>query len=373
MNGIDQDLGNCARCGTLPGKIEGEGTLYLWFPVGHTLNKLVAALGKVQLDCQLLEDGKGLSIILNDNNRLSFFTLLAAKLTSKELKDTQVLWMPGNAEPTFRDFSRMTLLNSFISLTKAEWLLDILTAERLTSYFQPIVYAEDTSQIFAQEALLRGFDEQGNIINPGLIFTHAQDAGLVFQLDALARQVAIREASQHGIKEKVFINFSPTAVYDPTTCLRMTVRAISEAGIPHNNIVFEVMESEQPPDISHLIKILKFYQEAGFLVAIDDFGSGYSNLNLLHELRPDFIKLDRHLIHNIHQDPYKAFITEKLLEITQKLNIKTVAEGIESLEELLWVRERGATFIQGFLVAKPSKTPVTSTPYIGTESMSVSA
>ena len=142
----------------------------------------------------------------------------------------------------------------------------------------------------------------------------------------------------------------------------MTVRAIDELGIPHDNIVFEVAESEQPPDIKHLIKILRFYQEAGFLVALDDFGSGYSQLNLIHQLRPDFVKLDMHLIRNVDRDPYKAMITEKLLDITNHLHIQTVAEGVETLEELQWVRQQGATFVQGFLIARPSSPPVTTTP-----------
>ncbi|MCL1470128.1 EAL domain-containing protein [Argonema antarcticum] len=372
MNKIDKGLG-CTRCETLPTKIEGKGTLYIWFPVVHTLNKLISALGKTELDYQLLEDEQCLKILLEPNNLEGFITIITARLTSKELKETQVLWMALEAEPLFRHFSRVTSLNSFMSLSKCEWLLDILAQERLTCHFQPIVYAEDTSRIFGQEALLRGFDDRGNLISPGRIFTNAQDAGMVFQVDALARQMAIREANRHGIEERIFINFSPTAVYDPNTCLRMTVRAIGEAGIPHSNVVFEVMESEQPPDINHLIKIMKFYQEAGFLIALDDFGTGYSNLNLIHELRPDFIKLDRQLIQNVHQDPYKALITEKLLEIAHKLDIKTIAEGIESLEELEWVRSRGANFVQGFLIAKPITPPVRTTPSLGSEAMFVSA
>lgn len=365
MERIDKYSEKCDRCETLPSKIESQGTLYIWFPVRHTLSKVISALDKALLEYQLIEDGQCLSIFWEDKHLDSFISILTTKLTPKELKETQVLWMSGKAQPQFRDFSRVNSLNNFISLSKSEWLVDMLAAERLTTFFQPIVYAEDTARIFAQEALLRGFDREGNLINPGRIFSHAQDAGLVFQLDALARQLSIREASRHGIEEAIFINFSPTAVYDPTTCLRMTVRVVSEVGFSHDRVVFEVMESEQPPDINHLIKILKFYQDAGFLIALDDFGTGYSNLNLIHALRPDFIKLDRTLIHNVHQDDYKALITEKLLEIAHKLDIKTIAEGVESPEELQWVRERGATFIQGFLIAKPMTPPVRVTPTIG--------
>lgn len=373
MNTVNTAFGRCTRCQTLPSKIEGGGKLYLWFPVKHILSKVVSILVQAQLGYQVLEDERCLKVALSQDDLEGFGSLLVARLTEKELKETKALWMPGETEPQFYDFSRVISLHNFIHLNKSEWLIDLLASERLTSYFQPIVYAHDPSQIFAQEALLRGFDEHNRLIFPSKIFTQAANAGLLFQLDVLARSSAIRQASRHRIKEHLFINFSPSAVYDPTTCLRMTVQAVDEAGIPHNNVVFEVTESEQPPDIRHLISILRFYQDAGFLVALDDFGTGYSNLDLIHQLRPDFIKLDMQLIRNVHQDPYKALITEKLLEITDQLGIRTVAEGVESVEEFDWVRERGATFVQGYLIAKPTTPPLKMTGYCELESMSVSA
>ncbi|MFB8797865.1 MAG: EAL domain-containing protein [Microcoleus sp.] len=367
-------FGSCTRCETVPDKIEGSGGLYLWFPVSHTLHKIISALAKAQLEYLLLEDGKCLYVVIDWRGTESLSNIALSTLTNQELKETNVLWMPGIEQPKLCDFSRLTSLDSFINFSKSDWLLDLLSQERITTHFQPIVYTSDTSQIFAQEALLRGIDEQGNLIPPGRIFAQAESAGIIFQLDALARTRAIREAKVYEMKELLFINFSPTSVYDPATCLRMTVKAIDESGIPHSNIVFEVAESRHPPDIAHLIRILEFYREAGFLIALDDFGSGSSNLNLMHQLRPDFIKLDMELIRNVHQDYYKALITEKMLEIACKLEIKTVAEGVETLEELEWVRQRGATFVQGYLIAKPTSPPIAVTSYIGgVESEAISA
>ncbi|MBD2312006.1 EAL domain-containing protein [Desertifilum sp. FACHB-1129] len=348
----------CTRCNSLPAKIQGSGFLYLWVPVDHTINKLIIAFKKLKLIHQYLPSEKCLKMNLDESNRERFGELIKKQLSPKELRETQALWIDEQREPQFRDFSQVTSLENFVGLTQAEWLIDLLDTERLTSYFQPIVCARNPDQIFAQEALLRGFDEQGELIPPGRIFSQAEAAGLVFQLDLLARQSAIRQAHLHQLQVPLFINFSPTSVYDPATCLRMTVQAIDEVGIPHKNIVFEVMESEQPPDIAHLIRILEFYREAGFSIALDDFGTGYSNLDLIDQLRPDFIKLDMHLIRNVHLDPYKALVTEKLLEIAQVLNIRTIAEGIECQEELEWVRDRNATYIQGFLIAKPTTPPL---------------
>ena len=366
-------FGSCSRCETVPEKIEDRGGLYLWFPVSHTLNKVISALTKAKLEFQLLEESKCLYIMLEGIAKEKFSALASSALTNQELKETKVLWMRELEQPQLSDFYRSTDLCSFINFSKSDWLLDLLSEERITTHFQPIVYTSDTSKIFAHEALLRGIDEQGNLIYPGRIFAQAESAGIIFQLDALARTRAIHEAHVYDIKELLFINFSPTSVYDPATCLRRTVQAIDESGIPHSNIVFEVGESQHPPDMDHLIKILRFYREAGFLIALDDFGSGSSNLNLMHQLRPDFIKLDMQLIRNVHQDYYKALITEKILEIACKLEIKTVAEGVETLEEFEWVRQRGATFVQGYLVAKPTSPPIAVTSYIGAQPVPISA
>ncbi|MBW4486828.1 MAG: EAL domain-containing protein [Trichocoleus desertorum ATA4-8-CV12] len=286
-------------------------------------------------------------------------------LTPIELKETQALFIRGNVQPQIQDFSDITSLQRFIKFTQSDWLVEMLAAKRFTSFFQPIVHIKDTSRIYAHEALLRGFDQQNNLIMPGAILELATEAGLLPQVDRLARLSAIAQANQHQISSHIFINFSPTALYDPVSCLRSTVHAIDAAGIAHEQVVFEVIESNHPQDLDHLKSILKYYRDAGFLIALDDLGSGYSSLNLLHQLRPDFLKLDMGLVRDVHQDPYKALITEKILEITQQLNIQTVAEGIECVEELGWLRERGATFAQGYLIAKPSAVPAAVTPSLG--------
>jgi EAL domain-containing protein (putative c-di-GMP-specific phosphodiesterase class I) len=362
-------LGLCTRCERLPNKIEGTGKLYLWFSLGHSLMKVIHYLRKAGLDYELKEDGQCVVISLEENQIQGCVNTLAGILTNNELKDTQTLFTTRPGEPQLRDFPKTMALSRFKSLSQSDWLLDMLAAERVTSQFQPIVYANDTSRVFGQEALLRGVAPDGSLISPGQIFPLAAEAGILVQLDLLARRSAIREAMRHRIKERIFINFSPTSIYDPAFCLRSTMKAIDEAGISHDQVIFEVVESDHIQDVAHLKGILNVYREAGFLMALDDFGAGYSNLNLLHELRPDLLKLDMSLIRNVYADPYKALVTEKILEIANRLNIRTVAEGIECTEELDWVRERGATFAQGYLIAKPTTLPMTKPPRIAAENL----
>ncbi len=362
MNKLVEVAGRCSRCEVLPSQVMSPGKLYLWFPLGHSLHKTLSYLRQAGHEPQLLEDGQCLVTTLDQTGSQDFTIALANTLTRKELKDAQVLLMTSNGTPQLKDFHRVTSLQQFITLSQSGWLLEMMAAERLTTHFQPIVQAQDTSQIFAQEALMRGVDQDGCLVFPDRMLSLADDADLLFQLDLAARRSAIREASRHRMQDHLFINFIPTAIYDPAYCLRSTIGAIDAAGIPHEKVVFEVVESAQSADISHLKNILSFYQTAGFQVALDDLGSGYSSLNLIHQLRPNFIKLDMELTRNVHQDPYKALIAEKLLELAQGLNIPAIAEGIESVEELNWVRDRGATFVQGYLIGKPTAAPISATP-----------
>ncbi|MDF5711594.1 MAG: EAL domain-containing protein [Nostoc sp. S4] len=359
---------NIVRCHT------GEaGRLFLWFPVSHTLVKVTSYLKQLGVEYELMHQRPGLSWDCKRGQAQEIARNLAQLLAPRELRETQVLFIQGAIQPQLQDFSDIASLQRFIKFSQSDWLVEMLASERFTSHFQPIVSIQDTSQIYGYESLFRGLDEQGNLVLPEPILELASEAGLLPQLDRVARLNTIKQFSRHQVSGRIFINFAPTALYDPVYCLRSTVEAIDRAGIEHHRVVFEVVESDNPQDLAHLKAVIEYYRDTGFLVALDDLGSGYSSLNLLHQLRPDFIKLDMQLIRDVHQDLYKASITEKLLEITQKLNIQTVAEGIECIEELNWLRERGATFAQGYLIAKPNAVPTTKTPHFDTLTLSVAS
>jgi EAL domain-containing protein (putative c-di-GMP-specific phosphodiesterase class I) len=189
------------------------------------------------------------------------------------------------------------------------------------------------------------------------MFDVARSAGLLFNLDRAARLKAIEEASRFGVETNVFINFNPTSIYDPVYCLRSTVDAVERSGITADRIVFEVTESEEIRDTGQLLDILAFYRRAGFRVALDDLGAGYSSLNLLTELRPDFVKLDMTLVQGVDKDPYKATIAAKLLELAASLGVSTIAEGVETQEQWRWLLANGADYVQGYYFAKPASPP----------------
>jgi len=129
------------------------------------------------------------------------------------------------------------------------------------------------------------------------------------------------------------------------------------SGIPASRFVFEVIESHQIKDPEQLLRILDIYRKRGFGVALDDLGAGYNSLNLLAQIKPDYIKLDMYLIHRVDQDPYKARVAAKLLEMANELEVGTVVEGVEHEAEWRWANDHGAHFAQGYLFAPPAASP----------------
>lgn len=350
---VDGSSAPCPRCEGLPERLPAAGFLYLWFPLGHSLGKALRALREGGVPYERLDGGPGVRVELSEGGLPAIAERLTAALGGEELRDTQSLFSAERATPPFSAFKRVVPLSRIIGQARSNWLIDLLHEGRLTSLFQPIVHASAPERPFAHEALLRGVADDGALISAGLLLDGGRDAGLLFHLDLAARRSAIREAAARGLDGKIFINFNPTAIYDPTFCLRSTVAAIDAAGIERERIVFEVTETDRPHDLAHLQRILRYYREAGFGVALDDFGAGFSSLNLLHQLRPDYLKLDMDLLRGVHTDRYKAAIASKILEVTRELGLQTIAEGIEDPAELAWARDHGADYVQGYLIGRP--------------------
>ncbi len=160
------------------------------------------------------------------------------------------------------------------------------------------------------------------------------------------------------IKIRLIKNFLPSVIYDPNVCLRTTTALIHKYNLNPKNIVFEVVESEEISDTDHLLNILDFYRERGFNIALDDMGSGYSSLNRLIRLNPDYIKIDMEIIRDIHKVELKQAIFKSLVSISKNANISILAEGVETRKELEYVVVNGANLVQGYYFGKPSEEPL---------------
>jgi len=213
--------------------------------------------------------------------------------------------------------------------------------------FQPIVDVE-LSRIDAYEALVRGPDGEG----AGHVLAQVSAANM-YRFDQAARVRAIELAASYGLDRRLNINFLPNAVYEPRACIRTTLDAAARTGLPLDRLTFEIVESEDVADTGHLRRIISEYRRQGFLVALDDFGAGYSCLIRLADLRPDIVKLDRGLVQGCDRDATRYAVLEGLFALGARLGIKVVAEGVETAAEALSVRRAGGRFMQGFFFGKP--------------------
>lgn len=214
--------------------------------------------------------------------------------------------------------------------------------------FQPIVDWNQKS-IYSHEALVRG--TQGESAYSILSKVNQTNR---YQFDQSCRIKAIQLASQIQIPALLNINFLPNAVYQPETCIRTTLEASREYKFPLNRLVFELTEGEEVQDHNHIINIFKAYQKYGFLTAIDDFGAGYSGLNLLAKFQPDLIKLDMELIRNIHHNTVARKLTKAIADVCREIGILVIAEGVETVEELKVLVDIGIHLYQGYLFSKPA-------------------
>ena len=231
-------------------------------------------------------------------------------------------------------------------------VVQCITTEPLTSYLQPIINI-NTKDVFAYECLLRS-----ERFSPKQLFSVAQQTGLHTFLDRRAREEAIRARAKIKKGIKSFINFLPSTIYNPEFCLRHTFSIVEQYNVTPGDLVFEVVETEKIVDIDHLKNVFATYKRSGMKVALDDVGSGFSTLDMLSTLQPDYVKIDRHYIQNCDQEKEKQTFLKEVTHIANTLGIHVLAEGIERKEELEYCREIGIHFAQGYYIGKPSPDPL---------------
>ena len=216
-----------------------------------------------------------------------------------------------------------------------------------TMAFQPILDLE-LCTIDAHEALVRG--PQGEAASTILGQVNAENR---YAFDQACRVKAIELASSLKLEGRLNINFLPKAVYEPKACIRLTLETARRTGFPLDRLTFEFVETEEIFDKNHILSIIEEYRRHGFQIALDDFGTCYSGLVRLADLRPDIIKLDRTLIKDCDQNRTLLRIVGSMISLGAELGIKVVAEGVERRAEVDALRSVGVRYMQGFYFAKP--------------------
>lgn len=352
----------CPRCGKLPQRSSGARYgVVLWPPAGHVTSHIRRLAREAEADLEVR--GGGDALVLVASRAAPVQRLLDGLMRGLSAVEAQGVHVFLGDPDRFgiADGRAVVPLPDAHARLRSDDLIDMMQEGRLRSWMQPIARASDLERIGA-EMLLRGVGLNGEVLPPLELLEIARRSDLLFQLDLAARRCAIETAAVHCPGGLVFINFTPSAVYDPAFCLRTTVALVDEVGLRPEQVVFEITESEQEPDTAHLLRILEFYRSRGFRAALDDVGAGFASLSRLHGLRPDIIKLDLSLVRHADADPVKRVLSRKLVETAQELGISTLAEGIESEAELRFFCDLGVDWVQGNRIGCAAPPPESAAP-----------
>ncbi|MWV15744.1 EAL domain-containing protein [Pseudomonas sp. L-22-4S-12] len=231
----------------------------------------------------------------------------------------------------------------------------ILAHGDLHSLFQPIIALADR-RILGYEALTRG-PSNSPLHSPIALFSVARNCGRLSELELASRRSACRRFRDLQLDGKLFLNVSPESLLEPTHQPGRTLKLLQEFGITPDRVVIELTEQAPIDDFALLDTALHHYRAMGFSIALDDLGAGYSSLRLWSELRPDYVKIDRHFIDGIHQDAVKREFVGSILKMAKASRAQVIAEGIELAEELAVLSEMGVDLLQGYLLSRPQEQP----------------
>lgn len=233
---------------------------------------------------------------------------------------------------------------------RRERLVRLVVGEEITSCYEPIASLAD-GELLGYEALARG-PEGTDLRSPNALFQLAEESNLLFELDSLCRRAALRGARDLPPGRKLFLNCLPAAVHDPSFRGDALRASLEELRLRPSDVVLEISEKMSIDNFSIFREARDHYASLGFQIALDDTGAGYSSLEAVMELSPDFIKVDLSLVRSIESDPPRQELLRALRSVAESIDARIIAEGIESDDELEALRRIGIPYGQGYLLGR---------------------
>ncbi len=232
-----------------------------------------------------------------------------------------------------------------------EMLQDAIARRDIFPVFQP-VFDLSTGEMIGMEALSRG--PRGSEFESGeTLFSLAERTELLIPLERVCRQRSLEAAAYANPRQQIFLNLSPAAASDPEFLGPLFQEQVQSFGIEPDRIVLEITERTYAVYEGLFREVLARFRQQNFRIAVDDVGTGYSNLSSLAEIEPDYLKFDNVFVRGIDRRRVKQDLLEALMSFARKMKTKVIAEGIESKEELKVLQNLGVPYGQGFLLARP--------------------
>jgi len=227
-----------------------------------------------------------------------------------------------------------------------------LLSHSLFPVYQPILDIKK-QQVIGLEALVRSIHH----LSPPELFAAAKENNLLLEFDRSCRSAALKtfhELGECSQDRLLFLNVDVSTLDDGETVEGWIIDHVKMSGLSNRQVALEIVESNVE-STDKLIDFVNRHRAAGFLIVLDDFGESHSNLNRVVQLKPDIIKIDKALIRDIQTDYYKQSIVQAIIKLSNKIGAITLAEGVETKEELLLCYELGIQLYQGYYFSKPKQ------------------
>ncbi len=235
-------------------------------------------------------------------------------------------------------------------------IAECIEKQLLRAAFQPI--GDLTSGgIFGYEALIRG-PAGSTLEHPLGLFAQAKQEGCVVALERFAARVCIRAFAEAELRGKLFINFSADALREIVQDEDDVRSFFKEVNFSLERVVVELTEQPPPEPLGSLKDALEDIRQTGVQLALDDYGTGNANLSLWAALRPDFVKIDRSLVDGVATSAFHTSALQNLQELASQVDALLIAEGVESVDDLMVCRDIGIAYAQGYVLGKPARDPV---------------
>lgn len=312
--------------------------------VAATAKRLLAQLSRAfTLDDQIVHTGASIGVAMFPQDGADALSLMRHA-------DVAMYAAKGLGGGAFKFFNRAMTERAIVMLRTEASLRDALCNNQLEVHYQPKIRLED-GKLYGAEALVR-WPHGDRMISPAEFIPVAEETGLIIELGDWVLRQAAQEAARWrhaGPDFTMAVNVSARQLLELDFPERAS-RIVQECGMTPNNFILEVTESAVMRDVANQLAVLNALRAAGFGIAVDDFGTGYSSLSYLRQLPVTMLKIDRSFVIDLPEDNALA---STVISLGQKLGLTTIAEGVETREQLDWLRQEGCILAQGYLISKP--------------------
>ncbi|MBB4285146.1 sensor domain-containing protein [Roseospira goensis] len=290
---------------------------------------------------------------------------MGVSLCPDHARDAETLTMHADAAlheakldggDTCRVFTPEIVAQANLILTMRHRMRRALEEKQFKAHFQPQLDLQ-TNRVVGTEALARWIDPDGTMVPPGEFIPIAEDYGLIDEICIQVLQDACRWTARWNAMGfgpiSVAVNISGRQFHNPRQLMDIVGNALDLLGLPAHLLELELTESTAMSDPENASKVMRLFTDRGIGCSIDDFGTGYSSLSVLKRFALRKLKIDRSFVRDVTTDANDAAICAAIIAMAHALNLKVCAEGVETTDQLAFLREQVCDQVQGFLIARP--------------------